>query len=173
MENYRLFDQTVSFSDSAERYYDTLDLFSDAVFFVSNDFIIWYNNCNDITTVLKNCAKKVDALITHYGIDPLCHYLLQYGVYDINSNSFRSKYLDLTNTYSVLDTLIDKYNEILETQQAEEEYRVLRKATRDRVVGGGFGVVDSLKGMAAAGIMNAISGLGHSIVNTICSFFKE
>ena len=39
MENYRLFDQTVSFSDSAERYYDTLDLFSDAVFFVSNDFI--------------------------------------------------------------------------------------------------------------------------------------
>ena len=167
MANYRLLDQTICFSDSAERYYDTIDLLSEARIFILKEFSKWYDDCNDIATVLQNCDKKSDALITHYGIEPLCRNLLKYGVYDINSNSFRAKYLDLTRTYSVLDTLIDKYNVILETQQAEEEYRALRKATRDRVVGGGFGVIDSLKGMAAAGTMNALSGLGHSVVNTV------
>lgn len=52
-------------------------------------------------------------------------------------------------------------------QEAEEEYRAERKASRGRVVGGGFGVGGAIKGMATAETMNIISGAGHSLVNAI------
>lgn len=42
----------------------------------------------------------------------------------------------------------------------------LNKALRGRFVGGGFGVSGALKGMVTASILNGITGIGYSIMNT-------
>ena len=46
-------------------------------------------------------------------------------------------------------------------------YREFRKESRGRVVGGGFGLGGALKGMATAGAINAVTGMGHSVVNAV------
>ena len=58
--------------------------------------------------------------------------------------------------------LIQKVND---AKDAEIEYRESRKQNRSRVVGGGFGLGGALKGMATAGAINAVTGMGHSVVN--------
>lgn len=43
----------------------------------------------------------------------------------------------------------------------------LNKATRGRVIGGGFGIKGTIKGMAVAGIANSLIGAGYSVRNTL------
>ena len=52
-------------------------------------------------------------------------------------------------------------------QEEEEMYRQVRKESRGRVVGGGFGLGGAIKGMAQAGMMNAASGIAHSAFNAV------
>ena len=51
-------------------------------------------------------------------------------------------------------------------EHAEKEYREARKASRGRWRGGGFGLGGASKGAATAGSFNAVSGLGHDLVNS-------
>ena len=62
---------------------------------------------------------------------------------------------------------IDAYEEILAKQQGEHERRAYRKATRGRVIGGGFGLSGAVKGMATAGALNMGAGLAHGTWNMI------
>ena len=97
--------------------------------------------------------------------EPLFNELPQLGIYDMSEESYDEECLVFEAIGNALDKVADAYNEIVAQQEAEEEYRAERKASRGRVVGGGFGVGGALKGMATAGAMNAVSGAGHSIVN--------
>lgn len=94
------------------------------------------------------------------------------GFYDLSPEAFVRDYYqpnhsDVLAIESAYDNIMDKYNEIVLTQEQKEEYRRMRKATRGRWVGGGFGVGGAIKGAATAGAFNAVSGLGHGMVNAI------
>ena len=51
-------------------------------------------------------------------------------------------------------------------REREKTYRDYRKASRNRFIGGGFGVEGAIKGMAMASAANAATGAFHSVVNT-------
>lgn len=65
----------------------------------------------------------------------------------------------------VFEDIDDQYNDICYGAEAAEYYRELRKATRGRLIGGGFGLDGAIKGIATAGAINMAAGAAHSIFN--------
>lgn len=59
------------------------------------------------------------------------------------------------------------FNKIDAEVDFEEEYRRIRKSSRNRWVGGGFGVGGAIKGAATAGLMNLSTGAIHSVINSV------
>ncbi|MBQ9082873.1 MAG: hypothetical protein IJY28_05170 [Clostridia bacterium] len=167
MSSYQLFDQSISFPDSAERFFDMQYHAWNAISAASNDFDAWYEKCGNILTVLKGYKEKACELIIQYANRPLFNELASYEIYDLSEDSYDKKCLAFSKSLEALAVIREKYEDILAEQAAEEEYRAERKENLGRVFGGGFGVGGALKGMAAAGAMNAISGVGHDIVNVI------
>ena len=71
------------------------------------------------------------------------------------------------NFYSVaaIDEFIKQMQDANAQTYSKQMERKFRKDTRGRVVGGGFGLSGMLKGMAVAGVANAVIGAGHSAFN--------
>jgi len=82
-------------------------------------------------------------------------FLDEYGTYIIDK---------WQNTY---DNIEKQYAEIVLTEEQMDQYRVARRESRGRVVGGGFGLSGAIKGMATAGALNAAAGATHMIFNGI------
>ena len=93
------------------------------------------------------------------------------GVYSLDELAFYDKYvIDSCIDDNFQNKIIDLKREIdaVDIRQEEEEmYRQVRKESRGRVVGGGFGLGGAIKGMAQAGMMNAASGIAHSAFNAV------
>lgn len=167
MGTYEMLGRKIEFPDSAERFFDMQHRAWNAMSNASNEFEKWYKKCGDILTVLKGYENEATSLVIKYANRPLFSELIKLEIYDISEDKYDEQCLDFTELSSALDVIADKYNAIIAEQEAAEEYRAERKASRGRVVGGGFGVGGAVKGMATAGAMNAISGAGHGIVNAL------
>ena len=126
----------------------------------------WYS-LQDCDTIYKNISNLLDKAIMPI-IREGVKILGDQGVYSIDENIFRSKYLSgcLDDLYEALEIMQDKIDEIENQKQQERNYREARKASRGRVIGGGFGFGGAIKGMATAGVMNATTGMVHSLGNT-------
>ncbi len=57
--------------------------------------------------------------------------------------------------------------EIELTGEQLDEYRTLRRQTRGRIIGGGFGISGAAKGIATAGLANMTIGAAHGAVNLV------
>ena len=66
-----------------------------------------------------------------------------------------------------LGKLEKSYNDVIDQEKSEQEYRQLRKECRNRWEGGGFGLEGAIKGAVTAGALNLASGTMHSIFNGI------
>lgn len=127
----------------------------------------WYIECQDIETVLDNYLEKAADLVLEYSCAPLFTQLPKFEIYDVGQKEFNEKCVDLTCIKETYEEVLELYKEIVIQQEAEHEYREMRKAARGRIVGGGFGIGGALKGMATAGLMNAAAGAIHSIGNSL------
>lgn len=122
-------------------------------------------------TNLVNQAET-DCLRIIYGFaDTFVNKVIDAGFYDLSTERFLEEYVARMTrrleTVSVCDAIVDKYVEIEQEKEEVKRYRELRKEARGRMIGGGFGLDGAVAGMAMAGTLNAISGLGHSAVNAI------
>lgn len=167
MSKYTLFGETIEFSSAADRYIKWYQAISPAVQGARNDFVTYYENCGNISDVLDGYSKALVNITYDWAVEPLFKTLLNIGIYDINQENFEDECWDLSGAEEYFERVADAYNEIVEGLEDAKTYRAERKASRGRVVGGGFGVGGALKGMATAGAMNAVTGLGHSAVNAI------
>ena len=167
MGKYVLLGKTVEFSDSAERYYDYQSSRWEVLEKVKDEFTQWYAGCITIGSVLSGYQKKAASLVVKYATDPLYNQLTSLEIYDVSEKAYDSKCLNFDVIDDAYVDIARKYQDILDTQEAEKEYREIRKDSRGRVVGGGFGVGGAIKGMATAGAMNAASGIGHSVANAL------
>lgn len=95
--------------------------------------------------------------------------LVRNGLYDISLQGIKDDFHEivLEPWDEVADAALEVVNKTKETYNEMVQARELRKATRSQVVGGGFGVKGAVKGMAFAGAANAVTGLGHSVANSI------
>lgn len=133
---------------------------------IESTFYSWYSSCLDCEEVVEN-ANYITEKTLNPLIDQCVKMVTDQGVYTISRSSFLSTYCQgiLDEFYDVIDIVIDSLEKIDRQEQSERHYRELRKATRGRVVGGGFGLSGALKGMAKAGVINAATGTAHSIGN--------
>lgn len=89
--------------------------------------------------------------------------------YNVESLSKKAESMGLFNlSWNIeMNSLCERFDEIEAENQLEKEYRDFRKASRGRVIGGGFGLSGALEGMAKAGMVNMTTGLAHSVANSI------
>lgn len=71
------------------------------------------------------------------------------------------------HAYAIFETVEEQYGQILGQQEAAEQYRRARKASRGKVAGFGFGLGGYVKAAATAGAINMTTGLLHSAVNAV------
>ena len=167
MGKYTLFNQTITLSESKERFFDIYYRAIGSAAQSVGDFTVWYESCGDILTVLKNYEKVASELVVKYANHPLFESLTDLEIYDVSEERYDENCFSLADIEVAFEEIADKYDAIVNEQEAARAYRTERKASRGRVVGGGFGVGGAIKGMATAGAMNAVSGMGHSIANAI------
>ncbi len=162
-----LFNQKVAFSDSELRYYDLLrtkwGLYED----LGDKFYTWYEQECFIGDVIKNYLNFVDKLLVENVLIPLSNTLPDLNIFDITQDEFIRKHLLTSNSENGLYEIDDLYRDILRKLGEEKNYRSARKASRSRWQGGGFGIEGAIKGAVQAGALNAVSGVGHGVANTI------
>ena len=167
MVKYSLFGQTVVFDDPAERFYDLMHASQQASEAASDQFASWYKQCGNIEAVLDNYDEVVRIILTNLSFQPLYSQLTDYEIYDISQEIYWNRCVHYTNAAAAVQDVEQQYLSILRQHDAEKQYRQMRKDSRGRWQGGGFGLSGALKGAAQAATLNAVSGLGHSAFNAI------
>ena len=167
MSKFTLFGETIEFSKAADRYYKMLKVYEAALDMATDDFANFYKNSSCIADVLDNYAEALYDISKAAAVDPLFKCLINIEIYDVSRERFEDECWDLSGAEPYYDEIVGVYNDIVGTEEYERDYRAMRKASRGRVIGGGFGFGGALKGIATAGAMNAVTGLGHTIVNSI------
>lgn len=121
---------------------------------------------NMVNRVETDCTQMIYSCAAAY-IDEV----IDAGFYDLNVEIFLEEYVSkITHQWEIInvcDQIVEKYVGIEKEKYDMKKYRDLRKASRGRIVGGGFGVGGALKGIVMAETANMISGLGHNAVNAI------
>ena len=132
-----------------------------------------YDEYDGMDDAIKNLP---DDMVRIYGeiMDLYIDRWIGEGYYDLDRTSYIQDYLlevvgedhelYIDKAYEQLE---DEYTDIVMTQEQKEEYRRLRKASRGRMVGGGFGLSGAIKGAATAGAVNMVTGIGHSLFNAV------
>lgn len=165
MSTYILFGQQISFSEAQDRYSRLVSAYINALFATTTEFTTWYHACGSIEKVLQGYVSEAGRLISKYVDGPLYEQLLDLEIYDVGKETYRDNCMVLEPAQTACRRFKGLIQKVNDAKDAEIEYRESRKQNRSRVVGGGFGLGGALKGMATAGAINAVTGMGHSVVN--------
>ena len=131
-------------------------------------FVKWYSSKGECDSVYDD-AEDIEMRI----LEPLAkkgvEIIKNQKVYSINEEMLIGKYLSdcFGDFYDSLDVMIDKIGEIEGNQAYMKQYRAARKKGRSRYVGYGFTMGSRMKQGMKAGALNAATGLGHSVVNSV------
>lgn len=173
MSNFTIFNETISFPDSADRYYMVRRDCRKAMQEAETDFANFYRSAGNIRTVLERYADEVETILRRRALDVLHKKLPEIGIYDVTAKAFEKACWNVDEASDAFDEIVDLFNEIEEELAIEKAYREDRKDSRGQWVGGGFGLGGAIKGAMTAGALNAASGLGHSLVNAMGNASSE
>lgn len=103
---------------------------------VLSKFAEWYLECQDIETVLEKYLDAATSLILEYSSVPQFNQLKKFRMYDAGKKEFQEKCIDWECVVEAYGRIAEQYDEIIAQQEAEHEYREMRKAARGKIVGG-------------------------------------
>ena len=161
------FGEKIDFDAAEIRYMDLFNMVPDAIHSVEKPFYEWYEKRGDIEEVLNQYKAFAQKTLSSYAIRALFPQLSENEIYDISENTYVRECVALSDSDQAFRDVRKTYQQILQKQQEAEEYREIRKDSRGRWQGGGFGLGGAIKGATQAAAMNAVSGLGHSLVNAV------
>lgn len=125
----------------------------------SAKYVDLYNSAGDMHTVLTSLTDKAIADIVMIE-DMAAKDLYGFGI-SITRKDFDSKYVP--GFKNEIDSLFKQYASVEQEKDDLEYQRQVEKASRGRWQGGGFGMKGAIKGAMNAAVLNAGSGLLHSI----------
>lgn len=133
------------------------------------EFIKVYRSCNENLDDVINNAYDQGASIILKSIKCTVDRLIENKFYNISEELFIEQYCQRVveiweSAYGIIN---DQYMNIVLDERQKEEYRQLRKNSRARWQGGGFGIQGAIKGATQAGAMNMATGVAHSAFNMI------
>ena len=169
MKEFDFMNETISISDARDTYNNIRLKYTYMAQVAKKDFReIYIKNNHNLDDVIKNSYDQALSLI-YIAAKQTVDELVKKKFYNINENRFIEEYCK--NTLDIWDSAFIKiytiYMNIDLNEKQKKEYRELRKNSRGRWQGGGFGIKGAVKGATQAGAMNIASGLGHSAFNTI------
>lgn len=170
MTTYDISGNMVTISNDMENERYLLSTTDEYIESVNETFGEWYaaqGSCYGIVEETDNLYNGSIVPLINIGID----ILNAQGVYSLDEDSFYDKYVKKfhlsEHVFEVVRSMQKAVEAVNIRQEEEEMYRQVRKESRGRVVGGGFGLGGAIKGMAQAGMMNAASGIAHSAFNAV------
>lgn len=132
-------------------------------------FIEEYRKFKELDVLIKQ-GFHLGNLIINQVIEHAVKDCIDLEMYDVNVDVFMAHDYD-NNIWKpwleVCSIINDQYVDIECAKKSEEERRAFRKATRLQLVGGGFGLQGAAVGILKAGAVNAVTGIAHSIFNSI------
>jgi hypothetical protein len=133
------------------------------------DFIKkWYKNCKNLEGVINDYTKLwrtiLDALAESYLREYANH-----GFYGNDKDELMQEFnKDFGSLfYSIFDDIKAVWGELSIDQISRQAYRNLRKETRGRITGIGFGLTGTISSAIGAGLGNIATGLVHSAINAV------
>ena len=163
-----LLGRQVQFPQSIEFYIGLRDAFQTLASEISSDFSIqFYSTYHSMDQFIQQFPKNFPALFAQ-ATDLMNAILSKMGIFGVTQNElsqYTSEYC--CNTFQVLQEIQVQYQQILNEQESMREYREVRKDSRGRIIGGGFGLRGAAKGIITAGAINATTGALHSLGNAI------
>lgn len=128
-----------------------------------------YYNCGKIDIAWGIFQTGVDAVLRE-GSGVACKELFSQGIYDVTEDSFLNEYYDqYMDIDQIINPIVEKLEQVEDISNQLEYQRELKKASRGRWEGGGFGLKGALAGAATASALNAAGGLLHGIGDMISS----
>ena len=159
----KLFGEYVNFHDNLKTEISIYNHFVRFANQFSTEYEEFYYTCSGVTEVLsgsENFARNRFDIIC----EKIVSILAANNIFGISSSQLY-KYHQGFHIFSALNDLRNSIDKLREQRDQEIAYRSYRKATRDRFVGGGFGVSGAIKGITMAGTANLATGAIHSVAN--------
>lgn len=97
--------------------------------------------------------------------DDIINILSKYEIYDVTEDILKEGITNNSLFIKIFDEYCDLIEEIGEDQKKQDEYRRLRKESRTKFYGGGFGIGGAVKGAVKAGAINMVTGTAHDVLN--------
>lgn len=163
-----LLGRNIPFDASLDVYLSYRHLFEEAASKISEEFVEeFYKKYRDMDALVQNLEGDI-AGIFESAISQINRILTGKGIFGISDDEiFECLTQYCGQTLDEIDDITERYVAIINQQNAMTEYRKQRKASRTRVIGGGFGPKGYIKGRVEAGVLNATTGMMHSFVNAI------
>ncbi len=169
---YTLGDKEIRFSDKYSVYSELVKILNKQSRKAVKEFSSSYSDWGDAATVSARASGKLRSLLQE-GFMACKPVALRNGVNDYNISKIRDyTWGRITDTFvSVLANMDRQLRNINQAQSEEELEREIRKESRTRFFGVGFGVEGFVKATLAAGALNMGTGLVHSAFNMIGNTF--
>lgn len=167
MKEYIILGESIVISDAEENYRQIVQISNEYVKNSKSKFEVWFDRQGNCATLLKNEDNFIIDIVWQYIVKTV-EILNNHQVYMLDENAIGNKYFSkaMDSWIDVINDMEFKLQDIEEERDAAVEYRKMRKESRGKFVGGGFGFKGALKGMVEAGTLNATTGMAHSVVNT-------
>ena len=124
------------------------------------------NNLDDYLDIFSEYGTQMLDWLYDRSID----LLLSKGIYNITKNHIIEQYVPNNSTFMrEYESFEEKYISVIASEQELAEYRRIKKASRGKWVGGGFGIKGAVKGAVTAGALNLGASVLHGIGDTISS----
>lgn len=164
MEIFEVYGEKLAFSEEEWKGISVGRIYRKILESVTDNFISFYNDSDPIKDEHWNDLNKKVLYLLDAIYKGMVKSMEQKGVQEEDISQI--EYMDVFQYWVPVFEEIDyKYNMICSGAEYAEYYRKLRKETRGRLVGGGFGLTGAMKGIATAEVINATVGVGHSAVN--------
>ena len=162
MKEFRLFGYSLKVNDDLEKYnvYRVKYIKLIELAQIEMDKVI--ENSSGIQELIEGYIKISTKFILN-SIDMNIKNLYQLGINDVDRDIFIDKYCNKYFNYNIyLTDLEEEYIKIRQTSNELKQYREMKKNSRAKWQGGGFGVKGAIKGAATASVLNAGSSFLHS-----------
>lgn len=164
---YHILDRDVCFSAASERYPEVLRQLRKEIEKQRLAFDKWYTNEKNISSVLSNYWQHAHFILSTIATNQLIPLFRACDIYTQNLYSIWENCASMDHVEEALEPFSNTYREIIARREESAEYRAYRKAARTRLAGGGFGLSNAVTAMIEARAVNAITGIGHSIINAV------
>lgn len=151
-----------AFNDFKQEYFQRVDYYF-------NEYITIVDEIKDFDILADN-ALSLGMGYFYKIFNSFGKHFTQKGYYDFSINYLTNHhmYLQVVEDYIEVCNILSKEKRNFNSYESTERMRRdIRKATRNRIVGGGFGIDGAIKGMVIAGMANSVTGLAHSAANAI------